>query len=171
MALSPANLIAGVKATLVGITGIDPLTVYDRRRDVRDEPGARALWYSEGQQRIHAWNVTLARERPASSARGPGFSRTQAGQVSTDFGITIEGVMGIDDANASEVTFRDLAWTVTLAFNQIGLLSVPSVGLNVGDVVHQEATQWEQFGYLILASMYTVHYARLSCRFAGHVSP
>jgi len=163
MALTPDGLITAVKIKLESIAGVG--LVYDYRREVRDEPGARALWYHTGQGRIHAWSVTLA-EPPARSTRGPGFGAVgsgQAGRVLTDFGVAVEGVFGIDDVAASEKTFRTLCWSVALEFNKVGLLTV--------DVVHQDPMQWERFGYLILASLYHVHYARLTCRFIGQVAP
>lgn len=160
--LTPANLIAQIKADLEAVTGIG--LVYDRRRDVRDEATARALWYHTGQGRIHAWSISLDDE-PARILRQPGFgSRASgiAGQVFSDFGISIEGVFGIDDANASEVTFRDLVWNVVQTFNAVGLITA--------DVVNQEPMQWVRFGYLNLAAMYHAHYAKLACRYTGKVS-
>ncbi len=163
MPLTPANLIAAVKAKLETVPGVG--VVHDYRREVRDEPTARALWYHTGQSRIHAWSITLG-EPPAKSARHPGFGAAGSGQtgtILTDFGVVLEGVFGIDDDAASEKTFRDLCWTVTLEFNKVGLITA--------DVAHQEAMQWERFGYLRLAGMYLVHYARLSCRYTGRVAP
>jgi hypothetical protein len=160
--LTPANLIAQIVADLQAVPGIG--LVYDRRRDVRDEPTARAIWYHEGQNRIHAWSVSLG-EPAVNVVRAPGFgprASGQAGQVFGDIGIVIEAVFGIDDANASEVTFRNLVWDVQTRFNAIGLITA--------DVVKQEPLRWERFGYLALAGMWRAHYAKLTCRYAGKLS-
>jgi hypothetical protein len=162
VAFTPATLIAQAKADLEAVAGIG--LVHDRRREVRDESGARLLWYHEGQGRIHAWSVTLGDGPTAKAARTPGFGPRGSGQKGTvlvDLALQIEGVMGIDDAAASEVTFRNLSWDVLNAFNAIGLLTA--------DTVHQDPLQWERFGYLLLAGAYHVHYTRMTGRYTGRV--
>lgn len=158
MAFDPETLIAAAKTRIEGLSGIG--LVHDFRRDVKDEPTARAVWYHEGQGRIHAWHVTLG-EPTAQTVRGPGFSSNQPGQITADIRLVVEGVFGINDAAASEKTFRALCWNLQLRMNQQALLTV--------DVAHQDPFQWDRFGYLVLAGMYSVHYARFSCRYIGRV--
>lgn len=163
MAFTPASLIAQAKADLEAIEGMG--LVYDRRRDVRDEASAKRIWYCEEQNRIHAWSVTLG-EPTAKAERSPGFGPRGSGQIGTvltDMTLQYEGVFGINDADSSEVTFRDLCFEVMNAFNRYALMTP--------DVVNQGAMQWHTFGYLLLAGMYTVHYAKLSCTYRGRVAP
>jgi hypothetical protein len=47
--------------------------------------------------------------------------------------------------------------------NKVGLLSA--------DFAHQNPMQWERFGYLVLAGMYTTHYAKLRTSAIGQVAP
>jgi len=162
MPFDPDSLIDVVAVKLATVTGIGIIHQY--RREVRSEAEAAALWIPAGGTKVNAWNVTLG-EPTATNVRGPGFnaSGTQAGTCMTDLGIVVEGVYGIDDANTSEKTFRMLCWNVMMAFNRVGKLATY--------VTHQDAMQWERFGYLVLAGMYHVHYAKLRIRFIGQVLP
>lgn len=163
MGLDPNTLIDAVAVQLGTVPGIG--VVHKYRREVRDEPTARALWVPVGGTKINAWSVTLA-EPAANSTRSTGFGAVgsgQSGRVLTDFGIAIEAVYGIDDASQSEVTFRALVWQVALSFNKIGLLT--------NQVVNQGPMQWERFGFLLLANMYQVHYAKLRGTFMGQSAP
>lgn len=163
-ALDPETLIEAARVVLVTVSGIDATTVHKYRREVRDESEARDRWYSSTQNRINSWGITL-QDAAAKNARGPGFSRdgSSKGRVLTDFGLAVEGVFGISDADQSEVTFRALCWGVSQEFNGIGAIHA--------NVVHQEAFQWERFGYLILAGVFPVHFARFTCRFTGQSYP
>jgi hypothetical protein len=163
MPLDPNSLIDAVATQLATVSGIG--VVHKYRRKVQSEAEALALWVPTGDTKINAWSVSL-NEPAANSVRGPGFGAVgsgQSGRVTTDFGIAIEAVYGIDDAAQSEVTFRDLVWRVALSFNGIGLLT--------NQVVNQGPMQWERFGYLALAGMYHTHYARLAGTFMGQVRP
>jgi hypothetical protein len=162
-ALTPNALIESVATQVESVSGVG--VVHRYRREVRDEPTAAALWIPPGGNKVNAWSVTLA-EPAANNTRSPGFGAVgsgQSGRVLTDFGIAIEAVYAIDDAAQSEVTFRDLVWRVALSFNKIGLLTA--------DVVNQGPMQWERFGFLVLAGMYHVHYAKLRGTFMGQVAP
>lgn len=157
--LALADLIGACKTTLEGVAGMG--RVHDYRREVKNEDDARAIWVVDATGQINAWNVTLA-EPAVESIRHPGFGAIGSGQKGTilaDVSLVFEGVMGIDDAAASEKTFRDLTWSVMTTFNAIGQLHA--------DVVQQGPTQWVRFGYLVLAGAYMVHFAQLRCRFTG----
>jgi hypothetical protein len=162
-ALTPNSLISLVAVHLATVADIG--VIHTRRRAVKDEQAARAVWYSEAQGRIHAWQISLA-EPAVNSTRSPGFGPVgsgQSGRVLSDFGISIEGVFGIDDAADSETEFRAVAWAVVMAFNSVGMIDA--------SIVQQGPMQWERFGYVTLASMYTVHYAKLRGSFMGQVLP
>lgn len=162
-ALTPNGLIDIVAAHLATVSGIG--AIHKRRRKVQTEAEARAVWYSDAQGRIHAWQISLG-ENPVNSQRSPGFGAVgsgQSGRVMSDFAVSIEGVFGIDDAADSETAFRAMAWSVVMAFNREGKIHA--------DITHQQPMQWERFGYLVLAGMYTTHYAKLTCSFIGQVLP
>jgi hypothetical protein len=160
VAFDPETVIAAYVAKLATISGIGNL--YDYKREVRDEATAKALWWHEAQGRINAWSVTLDDAGPVTNARGPGFGAVgsgQAGTVTTGVRIGIDAVFGINDAAASEKTFRALVWSVVHAVNGDGKL--------IAAFTHQEPMEWARFGYLTLAGMYHVHYARLTTSVIG----
>lgn len=164
MAFDPEVVIAAYVAKLGSITGIGH--VYDYKREVRDEPTAQRLWFFEPEGRINAWSVTLADATPVTTKREPGFGGIgsgQAGRVTSGVQIAIDVVYGIDDAAASEKTFRALVWTVMHAINAEGKL--------VAAFTHQEPMNWDRFGYLTLAGMFHVHYARLTTAVLGQTRP
>lgn len=164
MAFDPETVIAAYVAKLGTIVGVGH--VYDFKRDVKDEPTAQRIWFYEPENRINAWSVTLASASPVTTKRDPGFGPIgsgQAGRVTSGVQIAIDAVFGIDDAAASEKTFRALVWTVMHAINGEGRL--------VAEFTHQEAMNWDQFGFLMLAGMYHVHYARLSTTVLGQTRP
>lgn len=170
MPFDPESLItdcATLLGTVAGITA-NGATVSTYRREVRNESDAAAKWIPVGGTTVHAWNVTLG-EPTANSTRNAGFNdlADQPGRVLSDIGIAIEGVHGISDsdtpAQASEVIFRAIGWSVVKAFNRRGKIAPY--------VTHQNPLQWERFGYLLLAGMYHVHYAKMRISFIGQVFP
>lgn len=163
-ALTPNSLIDLVAAKLAAVSGIG--VIHKRRRKVQTEVDARSIWYSDAQSRIHAWHISLTDGPTVNSTRHPGFGAVGsgiAGTVLSDFGIVLEGVFGIDDAADSETTFRAIAWDVVMAFNREGKID--------NAITQQGPTLWERWGYQVLASMYEVHYARLSTRYIAQVLP
>jgi hypothetical protein len=164
MGFAPNDLITDVAAKLATVSGVGVVHTY--RRKVQTEADAFALWVPAAGTKINAWSVSLGDGNVVNSERNPGFGAVgsgQAGRVLSDIAITIEGVAGIDDAAQSEVTFRATAWNVVMAFNREGKLW--------SYLTHQGPMQWRRFGYLVLASMYTVHYARFDITFTGQVLP
>lgn len=83
--------------------------------------------------------------------------------VLTEFAIQIELFATLDDAAASEVTFRQRVFEVCQAFNRRGKL--------VATASHQSAMTTETIGYLGLADTATLHYASLIYRLRGRTSP
>ena len=158
-ALEIETLIGACQTVLEGVSGIG--RVHDYRREVRNESDARSLWVVDDTGQINAWQVTLG-EPAVSSVRHPGFGAigsSDRGTVLADISLVFEGVMGINDADASEKTFRALTFEIMRTFNGIGRVHA--------DVVQQDPVQWTRFGYLVLAGIYMVHFAQLRCRFTG----
>lgn len=164
MAYTPEDFLQATAALVAEVPGVDPTRVYTRRREVKDEGQAYDRWYSVEQNRVNAWGVTL-QDDAVRAARGPGFSTddSHTGQVFADIGIAIEGVFSINDDQDSETEFRALCWSVFSKINGRGKVHA--------GVVHQDACNWERFGYMVLAGQYFVHFARLTFRVTGQVYP
>lgn len=85
------------------------------------------------------------------------------GSVITEFAIQVEVFASIDDAAASEVTFRDRLFGITQAFNTRGkILAAAS---------HQSPMSTETIGYIALADAVLLHYASLVYSLRGRTAP
>lgn len=171
MPFDPESLIHAFALKLATVSGLSggAAVISEYRRDVRSEADAARLWIPVGGTKVHAWNVTLNDGPTGNSTRGPGFNDAidQPGRVLTDLSILIEGVASVIDSDtqalASEVLFRQTCWNVVKALNRRALIA--------SYVTNQGACQWERFGYMLLAGMYSVHYCRLRVSCMGQVFP
>lgn len=165
--LTPALCRTNLAAFLATVPGVG--TVHSYRRIMRDERSAKAvLWHSTTQVGanpvgwMNAWMISPAGQTTTVTERGPGHAAigtSGGGNNLTTFQWTIEGFFGIDDANATEVTFSDLAWDVAHRLNGYGALFV--------GVTHQLPADVEQLGYSFIAGWALLHYARIGVGFRG----
>lgn len=159
-ALTPSACRAGLKAALESVAGIG--LVHDYRRQVRDGASVRERYFHPATGRIHGWAIAPDFGSTVSNERNPSHPgaglRGGAGDIITAR-WQFEGYYGIDDANASEKTFFDLVWLVADTFN--------GLTLNITGCARQSPCDVVQFGYVLFANMYTLHYARLTIALMG----
>lgn len=163
--ITPAGCSAALAAVVQEVT--DGGQVHQYRRIIRDEQALRNLMWDGANDRINGWMISPANAEPAVTVRHPGYQaigQSGGGQAETVFQFQIEAYFGIDDANASEVTFRDLVWQVADTLNGYGLLDIPGV-------IEQLPAQVGQFGYVMLAGFTFLHYARIDIAFRGRTRP
>jgi hypothetical protein len=164
-ALTPAACVAGIAALLATIPNVG--RIHQQRRLLRTEPQVKAHLWDEANGRIAAWFISPAPAVTTKSERNPGhhgIGVKGGGNVLTTFQFQIEGYFGLDDANDSETTWRDLAWAVADEFNAYGLLNIPGL-------VEQLPADVDQFGFAVLAGAPLVHFARVSIGFRGRTRP
>lgn len=165
MALTPANCVAALAALIATVPKSG--RVHEQRRLVRNEQEFKAHLWDEQHGRFCGWMISPSPSSTTASERKPGhFGKgiKGGGTVLTTFRFQIEGYFGLDDAQRSETTFRDLAWAVADECNAYGLL-------NIADVTYQEPCDVEQFGYVQFAGTGLLHYARLTVGFQGRTRP
>jgi hypothetical protein len=163
--LTPAACVIAMAALIATV----PKTgrVHQQRRVIRDEVALKTHLWDEAERRICGWMISPSPATTTVSERHPGHHGKGVkggGNVLTTFQFQIEGYLGLDDANLSEATWRDLAWDVANEFNAYGLL-------NIDGVVHQLPCDVEQFGYAAFAGFALLHYARLTVGFQGRTRP
>lgn len=164
-ALTPAACIAGVKTLVESVSGIG--LVHDYRRIVRAEQDVKTLLHHPATGAVNAWMVALSPDSTAISQRNPGhpgIGVKGGGNVLTTFQVQIEGYYGINDAAASEKTFRNLAWAVTDEANAYGLL-------NITGLVFQGPAQLHTVGFSLLANQWLFHYCRITLDLQGRTRP
>lgn len=143
--------------------------VHTRRRIVRSEQDLKRLHWDDTNKRICGWMISPQVAGSASSTRNSGFTGIGAkggGNVMTTFGFQIEGIFGLDDANASEETFTDLAWAVADEFNSYGIIPAAGGG-RISGIHLQSSCDITQFGFIAFAGVALCHYARLELTFTG----
>lgn len=163
MAFTPAGCRAALAAVLATVPGIG--VVHQRRRIVRNEQDAKTHLFDG--TRINGWMISPAASNTAISERNPGFNAigvSGGGRILTTLQWQIEGYYGIDDVAGSETTFSDLAFTVAMTINKIGLL-------NISGITHQLPADIEQQGYAMFAGLLLLHYCRIGVGFRGQVQP
>ena len=163
--MTPGGCVTALANLLATVPGMG--VVHQRRRIIRDEQAIRDLLFAQAQNRINAWMISPAASNTTVTDRNPGHAGKGVkggGNVFTTFQWQIEGYFGIDDAAASEATFRDLSWAVADEMNAYGLLDIPGI-------VHQLQADVEQFGYILLAGLTLCHYARIGVAFQGKTRP
>lgn len=165
--LTPAICRAGLVNFLAAVPGVG--AVHEYRRVMRDERAAKSvLWHSGTQVGanppgwINGWMISPAGQATTVTERNPGhrgIGVSGGGNNFTTFQWTIEGFYGIDDANATELTFGDLAWDIANRINGYGAL--------FAGVSHQLPADVEQLGYSFVAGWALLHYARIGVAFRG----
>ena len=163
--MTPGGCVTGIANLLATVPGIG--VVHQRRRIIRDEQAIRDLLFVQAQNRVNGWMISPAGSNTTVTERNPGHYGVGVkggGNVFTTMQFQIEGYFGIDDAAASEATFRDLAWAVADEFNAYGLLAIPGI-------THQLQADVEQFGFVFLAGLQLLHYARIGVAFRGKTRP
>jgi len=147
--------------------------VHPRRRVIRTEQQLRDYLFDTANNRICGFFVSPTTSNPAVPVRNPGHvghGVIGGGNVITTFQFQIEGFFGIDDANASETVFSDLAWNVCDLFNAYG--SIPASGGGaIPGIVQQQPCTIEQFGYILFAGQFLCHYVRMDVAFTGRTRP
>jgi hypothetical protein len=166
--LTPTLCRNGLATFLGTVTGVGQ--VHKQRRIMRDERGVKAVLWSPTTQIganpvgwINGWMISPAGANTTVTERNPGhrgIGVAGGGQANlSTFQWQIEGYYGLDDANDTEQTFQDLAWTVTNTLNSYG-------GLFSG-VTFQLPADIEQFGYAMVANWALLHYVRIGVGFRG----
>lgn len=171
MALTPAQLRAAIAAVLATVPNVGK--VHARRRIIRNENQLKELMFDTVAGRICGWMVSPAPSNTAISKRHPGHTGhgvLGGGNVLTTFLFQIEGIFGLDDLNASEETFGDLAWAVADTFNAYGTIPLAGGGPIAG-LFDQTACSVEQFGFIMFTGTALCHYARLEVGFTGRTRP
>lgn len=119
------NLLAQIKATLEGIANIGQ--VHNRVRLPKGAGWAEFLTLFKstiaGKEQIRGWMITSSPREPLRQIR-----KTTGGQHQRSLRFKVLGVMGLDDAASSEVTFRSLAETVIDTFDALPTLSGKALG-------------------------------------------
>lgn len=167
VAATPVSLRAAI-AALIG-TVANTGQIHARRRVVRSENDLRRFFWDDTNSRICGWMIAPALSGTADSVRNTGFSGyglKGGGNVMTDFAFQVEGIFGLDDANASEEVFGDLVWAVADEFNSYGVIPKAGGGVLPG-VTIQGPCNITQFGYITFANTFLCHYARLELTFNG----
>lgn len=163
--MTPAGCVSVMAAVLATVPGIG--NIYQYRRIMREEDQVNAILYHTGQARINGWMISPAGSNTSVTERNPGHAGIGVkggGNVLTTFQFQIEGYFGIDDAAASEQTFRDLTWAVADEFNAYGLINIPNI-------THQLPADVEQFGFAMMANFHLLHYCRIGIGFRGRTRP
>ncbi len=164
---NPNHLREAIAALIATVPGSGK--VHTRRRIVRSDQDMRRLHWDDVNQRICAWMISPRVAGMASSVRNPGYvgiGQKGGGNVMTTFGFQIEGIFQLDDTNASEEVFTDLAWAVADEFNAYGI--IPAAGGGAIPGIHlQGACEIAQFGFIAFAGSALCHYARLELTFTG----
>lgn len=155
-------------AFLETVTGIGSGAgqIHTYRRIIRNEQAIKALLVGTAPAtvgQVNGWMISPAAATTTVSERHPGFRGIGVkggGRVMTTMQWQIEGYYQIDDAQASEETFGDLADTVVRELNSYGTLAIAGV-------TEQLPADVEQFGYIMLAGMALYHYCRIGVAFRG----
>lgn len=146
--------------------------VHERRRVVRDEASFKTHLWDVTNSRICGWFITLSRSNPVVNERNPGYNALGVkggGNVITTFQFQIEGMFGVNDAADSETTFSNLVYAVADEFEAYG--GIPVDGVPIPAMFEQLPTTVEEWGYLMFAGSFLVHYARLEVGFRGRTRP
>lgn len=153
--ITAEGAVDAIVAVLEAVDGIGQ--VHNRRRIMRNAKDVEARVMQDG--KINAAMVSwLGMPETAVDFGSP----LRAGALST-LTFRIELFFGVDDEGASEVEHRALVWNIATAFNSRGLV--------YADASHQDRMTVEEIGYLMLADLVLVHYARFALAFRGRVSP
>lgn len=144
---------------------------HKQRRIIRSEQDLKRLLFDDVTQKLVGWMVSPAPNNTAvPDVKGSfgGHGQRLGGNVLTAFQFQIEGYHQLDDANDSEQVFTDLAWAVADEFMHYG--SIPLNGAKIPGLAQQMPTQIEQFGYIMFAGNFLLHYTRLSVGFVGRTT-
>lgn len=140
--------------------------IHTRRRLIRDEQSARAVLFDEDSGLINGWMVTPAAAATSVTVRNPGMQTAipigGGGGNLTTYQVQIEAYFGIDDANASEVTFRNTCERVVARLNAIGKLTA--------EMTFQLPADIETFGYTMFGGVFLLHSATIRAGFQGRVA-
>jgi hypothetical protein len=166
---------AGLRGAIAALIATVPSSgqVHQQRRVIRDERALKTLLADPVTGRICGWMISPSPAGTAIPIVNPGYvghGVKGGGNVLTTFQFQIEGFYGLDDASNSEQTFADLAWAVCDEFNAYG--SIPAAGGGaIAGLDRQLPTSIEQFGYIMFAGAFLLHYARLELGFIGRTRP
>lgn len=163
--ITPGACVDAIHDLIVSVANTGQVHKY--RRVMRDEKAIKLHLWDQANSRMCAWMIAPAGVNTAITERNPGHAGIGikgGGNNFTTFQFTIEGYFTLDDAVASEVTWRDLVWAVCDEFNAYG-------ALNIAGVSHQLPADVEQFGYVMVANFSLLHYARIGIGFRGRTRP
>jgi hypothetical protein len=156
VSFTPATAVAASKTTLEGSGAI--ARVHDYRRMVRTAADVTALLYDATSQKINAAMISVNK---ISTSRD--FGNPAVAGVMTTVGLQIELFRGLEDAVASEKSFRDSVFAVLQAFNTKGKIDT--------NASHQDPMDALQIGYIAFAGDLLLHYALLGFELRGRTSP
>jgi hypothetical protein len=166
MAMTPQACVDAMATLLATVSGVGK--VYKYRRIVRSEQAIRDLLCPTATPgKVNCWMISPAGANTTVTERNPGhhgIGVKGGGNVLTTFQFQVEGYYQLDDENASEETFRNLSWAVADEFNSYG-------ALNIAGIAHQLPADVEQFGFVFLAGLMLLHYARIGVGFRGRTRP
>ncbi len=151
---TPAACVTAIKTNLEAVAGAG--VVHEYRRLLRNQSEASARLFDG--TRINAAFISMTGVPEVSREFG---NPAVSGNLTT-FGFAIEMFYGLDDAGASEKSFRDLVWATVNRFNSQGLI--------LADASHQEPMT-ARIAYIELADATPLHYAELVFSLRGRTSP
>lgn len=165
-ALTPTLCRDAIAVHIATVTGAGT-KIHKHRRQLKDERTVKALLFDTDLAKIVGWMISPAASNTTVVERNPGhvgIGVRGAANNFTTFQWQIEGYHVLDDAQASEQVFMDLAWNVVKEFNAYGV--IPGFGSPSACTI-QLPTDMEAFGFAVLAGWGLVHYCRISVGFRG----
>lgn len=164
-AITPSACVDAIAAVIATVPSSG--RVHQYRRILRDEKSVKLHLWDQANSRMCGWMISPAAANTAITERNPGHAGIGikgGGNNFTTFQFVIEGYFTLDDAVASEETWRDLVWAVADEFNAYGML-------NIQGISHQLPCDVEQFGFVNIAGWALLHYARIGIGFRGRTRP
>ena len=157
MSFTPAGAVTALTDLLATVESVGLVHAY--RRTARTLNDMHALLFDSTVGKLRGAYVTVSRMVVGGREFG---SPTSAG-VLTTVTLQVELFRGIEDAEASEVTFRDTVFDVLQAVNRRGKIYSASS--------HQDPMSAPQIGYIVLADAALLHYALCQVEIRGRTAP
>ena len=167
-ALTPTLCRDAMAVHIATVTGAGTM-IHKHRRKFLNERDVKKLLYDPTLAKLVGWMISPAASNTTVVERNPGHAGIGTRGAGNNF-VTlqwqIEGYHVLDDADASEQVFMDLAWNVAKEFNAYGVIP----GFGSPPACHlQLPADVEAFGFAMLAGWGLVHYCRISIGFRGQM--
>lgn len=166
--LTPSACRQAMDTLLTTVPGIG--LVHQRRRVIRSEQDLHTYLFDPKLNRVCGWFISPSATNAVVTDRKGGHighGVKGGGNIITTFQFQLEGMFGVDDANASESVFGDLVWAVCDEFNSYGTIALNPEHAPIPGIAHQLPCDVQQFGYIMFAGSILCHYARLEIGFQG----